>query len=90
MRILLDNGHGTYSKQGSPDGRIKEYVYAREIVKIIAVKLRALKNDVDNITPEDADLSLAKRVNSANSICKKYGKNHCLFISVRCNASCSD
>ena len=90
MRILLDNGHGTYSKQGSPDGRIKEYVYARELVKIIAEKLRALNYDVDIITPEEADISLATRVNRANAICKKYGKNNCLFISVHCNASGAD
>ena len=66
MRILLDNGHGTYSKQGSPDGRIKEYVHARELVKIIAEKLRALNYDVHIITPEEADISIAKRENTAN------------------------
>ena len=33
MKILIDNGHGSNTKgKRSPDGRLMEYAYTREIV----------------------------------------------------------
>lgn len=51
--ILLDNGHGenTSGKQ-SPDGSLKEYAYAREIVKRLESKLKENGYKVYVVTPE--------------------------------------
>lgn len=83
ITVLLDNGHGkeTPGKQ-SPDGRIKEYSYCRDIVKRIHEGLK--KNNINSIilVPEDNDISLGERCRRAN----KYGKNS-IFISVHLNAA---
>lgn len=89
--ILLDNGHGSNTGgKCSPDGKIKEYAYTRELVKLISEKLKAKGYTPIVITPETKDISLATRVNRANSYCKKYGSKKCLFVSVHCNASGDD
>ena len=41
MKILIDNGHGENTKgKRSPDGRLREYLYAREIAEAIERELR--------------------------------------------------
>ena len=41
MKVILDNGHGrdTAGKR-SPDGRLREYAYAREMARKIAQDLK--------------------------------------------------
>ena len=41
MKILIDNGHGEDTKgKCSPDGRLKEYAYTREIASRIVAALK--------------------------------------------------
>lgn len=41
MKILIDNGHGKETPgKCSPDGRLKEYVYTREIADRVVAGLQ--------------------------------------------------
>ena len=74
VKILIDNGHGenTMGKQ-SPDGRLHEYAYAREIAKRVEKCLKCKGYDVERIVPEDFDISLSIRCKRVNDICRKVG-----------------
>lgn len=87
MIVLLDNGHGRGCPNGSPDKRIMEYSYAREIVRRVRDKLTLKGIEVKMITPEEEDIKLQTRCNRVNHYCSKYGKNNCLFISIHLNAA---
>lgn len=85
--ILLDNGHGSNTKgKQSPDGRLKEYAYAREIVKRVYNKLKQLGYNPYILVPEDTDISLSTRVSRANTLYKNNNKN-AILVSVHCNAA---
>ncbi len=88
MKILIDNGHGNDTKgKHSPDNRLREYAWAREIAIRIVDKLKALGYDAQRLTPEEYDVSITKRVLRANEICKKYGTKNVLLVSVHNNAA---
>ena len=82
--ICLDNGHGenTVGKH-SPDHKLLEYEYAREIVKLIVDKLITLEYNVFVVTPELNDIHLSTRAKRANKEASKY--IHSLFISIHVN-----
>lgn len=88
--ILLDNGHGenTSGKQ-SPDGSLKEYAYAREIVKRLESKLKENGYKVYVVTPEQEDISLKERCRRINKVCRENG-NKAISISIHCNAAGAD
>lgn len=88
--VILDNGHGenTAGKR-SPDGRLREYKYCREIVAVLAKELRKLGMGVHILVPETTDISLSERVKRANKIHAEQHKlgNLVVLISVHCNAA---
>lgn len=88
MKILLDNGHG-YDTKGkrSPDGRLREYAWAREIAKRIESELRKRGLDVQRIVTEERDISLTERVRRVNNICKQVGAGNVCLVSVHVNAA---
>ena len=88
--ILLDNGHGA-DRLGkrSPDGKLKEYAYAREIVQRIYSSLKDLGYNPHILVPETNDISLSVRVKRANQLYSANNKK-ALLISVHCNAAGSD
>ena len=88
MKILLDNGHG-YDTKGkrSPDGRLSEYAWAREIAKRIESELRKRGLDVQRIVTEERDISLTERVRRVNNICKQVGAGNVCLVSVHVNAA---
>ena len=91
MIICLDNGHAksTPGKQ-SPDGQLKEYAYAREIVSLLADKLKQNGYKVFIVTPEvDKDISLKERCRRINKVCRENG-NKAISISIHCNAAGAD
>ena len=91
--VLLDNGHGSNTKgKCSPDKRILEYKWCREIANMIYNELNKLGIAVFNITPEFTDVSLTERVNRANKHYKtmKNKGYHCILISIHINAAGSD
>lgn len=87
MIVLIDNGHGedTAGKR-SPDGKLREYAYAREIAVRLEQALKECGVEAVRITPEESDVSLKERCRRAN----KYGSKGVLLVSIHCNAAGSD
>lgn len=84
MIVLIDNGHGQETKgKRSPDGRLLEYAYTREIAKRIEQALQERGIQCVRITPEDSDISLGERCRRAN----KYGADNAILVSIHCNAA---
>lgn len=79
----------------SPDGRIKEYKYSREVVQTLYHILKSMEYDVYIDIPED-DLSittnqeLSRRVNFVNQLCDKFGASNCIYVSIHLNAAGAD
>ncbi len=84
MVVLIDNGHGVETAgKRSPDGRFREYAYAREIAARLEQALKARGMDAVRITPEENDVSLGERCRRAN----KYGAQDVILVSIHCNAA---
>ena len=88
FRVLLDNGHGenTVGKR-SPDGRLREYAYTREIARMVKARLGYHGIQAEILVPENYDVTLEERMARANKICTLQGKENCIFISIHCNAA---
>lgn len=82
MIVLIDNGHGidTPGKR-SPDGRLREYKYCRQIAYFIYMEL--IKEGIDSklIVEEDYDVSLAERCRRVNA------HKDAILISIHLNAA---
>lgn len=88
--VILDNGHGVNTPgKCSPDKKLREYAYAREIVNKIHEKLEKLGVESYILVPEEEDISLRERCRRANNIYAKNIKNT-FVISVHCNAAGAD
>lgn len=82
MKILIDNGHGKETPgKCSPDGRLKEYAYNREIADRVVTELQNEGIDAVRIVPEENDVTLSERVKRINA----FGKE-AILISIHCNA----
>ena len=82
MKILIDNGHGKEtSGKRSPDGRLKEYAYTREIADRVVIGLQNEGIDAMRIVPEENDVTLSERVKRVNAFSKEA-----ILISIHCNA----
>ena len=90
FKVILDAGHGkdTAGKR-SPDGRLLEYAYAREIAVRLERELKARGYDAQRIVPEENDISLKERCNRANRIYAATGKK-AILVSIHCNAADAD
>lgn len=88
MKILIDNGHGidTPGKQ-SPDGFFREYAYTRFLASQIQERLLALNLDARLLVPELEDISLKERCRRVNAICKEFGNDQVILISLHVNAA---
>lgn len=87
MKILIDNGHGeNTSGKRSPDGRLREWSYTREIANLVVVGLRKLGIDAERIVKEDSDVPLSERCRRANNIYRDTGKK-AILVSIHCNAA---
>jgi len=91
MIVLLDNGHGveTLGKR-SPDGRLREYAWTREVAQRIVGELRRRGIDAHLITPEQEDIPLRERVKRVNDTCRLYGNQKVLLVSIHNNAAGAD
>lgn len=86
--IILDNGHGQETPgKRSPDGLFREYRWCRDFVKRLKYELEIFGYTTIELVPEDDDISLSKRANRANEICKEYGVENCILISIHNNAA---
>lgn len=86
MKVLIDNGHGENTPgKRSPDGRLREWAYSREIADMVVSGLRKLGIDAERIVKEDTDVPLSERCRRTNAIYKETGKK-AILISIHCNA----
>lgn len=87
MKVLIDNGHGENTPgKRSPDGRLREWSYTRDIADLVVAGLRKLGIDAERIVKEDTDVPLSERCRRANAIYKETGKK-AILVSIHCNAS---
>lgn len=87
MKVLIDNGHGENTPgKRSPDGRLQEWAYSREIADRVVFELRKKGIDAERIVKEDTDVPLSERCRRANDIYKEAGKK-AILISIHCNAA---
>ena len=91
MVILIDNGHGqdTAGKR-SPDGRLLEWKYSREIAAEVVKRLKTMDYNAQQLVTEENDISLGTRCKRVNDICKHFGASNVLVVSVHCNAAGAD
>jgi N-acetylmuramoyl-L-alanine amidase len=83
MKILIDNGHGEDTKgKSSPDGKLKEYAYTREIASRVVDMLKCKGLDAELLTPETEDVSLAERVARAN----EHNPSDTILVSIHVDA----
>lgn len=88
MTILLDPGHGNNTPgKRSPDGRLLEYRFNREIASRLNARLLQLGYDSRIIVPELEDIPLAERCRRVNAVCQVLGKDNVILISIHANAS---
>lgn len=88
MIILLDAGHGESTPgKRSPDGRLREYKYCREIAKEVKNQLISKGFQVELVVTDDTDMSLSERCRIVNQYCEKYGKANTILVSIHCNAA---
>ena len=91
MKVLIDNGHGSNTKgKHSPDFRLREYAWARDIAKRIETKLLALGYDARRIVKEETDIPITTRVSRINAVCSQVGSNNVLLVSIHNNAAGGD
>ena len=87
MKVLIDNGHGENTPgKRSPDGRLREWSYTREIADMVVSGLRKLGIDAERIVKEDTDVPLSERCRRADAIYKEAGKK-AILVSIHCNAA---
>ncbi len=85
--ILIDAGHGSDTPgKRSPDGKLREYAYAREIAKTLVQKLKNAGYNAQQLETEETDVSLAERVKRANNLYTKNNKK-AILISIHNNAA---
>lgn len=93
IKVIIDNGHGDPPLTGgklSPDGRLKEYHYCREIARRVSRQLSLQGIDAILITPEEKDVALRERVRRVNGWARKLGAANVVLVSIHNNAAGSD
>lgn len=84
MKVLIDNGHGSNTPgKCSPDGRLKEYAYTREIAQRLEMELKKIGIDAERIVKEEIDVPLSERCRRVN----EYKPSDVILISIHCNAA---
>ena len=68
MKILIDNGYGIETPgKRSPDGRLREYRYTRDIAAAVVSGLEQRGLDAVRLVSEENDIPLKERVRRANA-----------------------
>lgn len=87
MKVLIDNGHGENTLgKCSPDKRLMEWAYTREIADMVVTGLLKRGIDAERIVRENMDVSLSERCRRANDIYRETGRN-AILVSIHCNAA---
>lgn len=89
--FLIDNGHGQNTLgKCSPDRRLLEWAYTREIARSVVDKCKAKGIDARLIVTEDWDVSLNERCRRVNAICRQVGAKNVALCSIHVNAAGGD
>ena len=104
--IIIGTAHtGATAGKRSPDGRLREAVYSREVAEDVeaillsygynaVIDYRALEPNAQMQGKTQKELQskeLVWRVNFVNTLCKKFGASKCLYVSIHVDASgCGD
>lgn len=84
MKVLIDNGHGSNTPgKCSPDSRLREYAYTREIAERLMMELRKNGIDAERIVKEEIDVPLSERCRRVN----EYKPTQAILVSIHCNAA---
>lgn len=86
MKILTDNGHGEGNVNASPDKRLREYKYCRDIAAGVVKRLQAQGFDAELLVPEERDVPLTERAARANAWCARLGAENVCLVSIHNNA----
>ncbi len=94
--VILGTAHGSnVPGKCSPDKKFREFRFSRDVIALLKPKLEALGYLVfvdmpaDEVpSPQGTELSL--RCRYVNGICKKFGKDNCIYVSIHVNAAGSD
>nr|DAW00965.1 MAG TPA: Cell wall hydrolase autolysin [Caudoviricetes sp.] len=88
IKILIDPPHGIdVLGKRSPDGKLLEYKYGREICAEVVKRLVAEGYDAELTTTSEKEPGLTKRVNIVNAICNKLGTKNVCMVSIHVNAA---
>ena len=88
MKILLDNGHGIETPgKRSPDGRLLEYAYNREIASRVNDELQRRGYFSTLLVPELSDVPLSERCKRVNRVCSELGRRNVCLVSIHVNAA---
>ncbi len=91
MIVLIDNGHGVNTPgKCSPDKRLQEWKWTREIAIRVVDALNGLGIDARRIVTEDKDVTLRERCRRVNAFCAKYGSKNVVLVSIHVNAAGND
>lgn len=93
IKVIIDNGHGDPPLTGgkhSPDGRLKEYYYCREIAQRVSRQLTLRGIDTILLVPEKTDTPLRERVRKVNGWARKLGAGNVVLVSIHNNAAGAD
>ena len=91
IKVLIDNGHGENTPgKCSPDKRLLEFAYCREIAQRVSRELSLRGVDSILLVPETTDTPLKERVRRANAWAKKLGKQNVVLVSIHNNAAGND
>lgn len=86
MVVMIDPGHGIGCANGSPDGRLKEWSWAREVASEVYAQLKSLGYNVSMVTPEPNDIPINTRVARVNKMCHLYGPENVIVVSIHADA----
>ena len=88
--VILGTAHGVnVLGKRSPDGRLREYAYSREICKRVHALLVAKGVNCVIDIASDTETSLTARVNHANALARA-SKDGAVYVSIHNNAAGSD
>lgn len=93
MIVLIDNGHGDPPLSGgkcSPDNRLREYHYCREIAQRVSRELSLRGVEALLLVPEKTDTPLKERVRKVNAWCERRGAQNVVLVSIHNNAAGDD
>lgn len=91
MKVLIDNGHGEETPgKCSPDKRLREFAYCREIAQRVSRELSLRGIDAMLLVPERTDTPLKERVRKVNAWARKLGSKNVVLVSIHNNAAGAD